>query len=257
MKQVKPARILKSVSHMTREHTPEIMTGIGLAGMILTTVMAVRATPKALKLLSEKKQELGSDSLSTKDTVKTAWKCYIPAVLVGTASAACIVGGSSVNLRRNAALATAYTLSETALSEYQQKVIETIGEKKEEEIHDSIAKDKLAANPLSGIDIYDTGNGKSLCFDPFTGRPFYSDFEFLRQCVNDLNRQMISEYCVSLNDYYNAINLKPIDPKIGDSLGWNTDKGYIELRLSSQLTDDNRPCMVVGFKYGPIYNYNQ
>lgn len=257
MKNVNLAKIFKSISNMAREHTAEILTGIGLAGMITTTIMAVRATPKAILLLEDKKKELGEDKLSAKDTVKATWKCYIPSALVGTASVACIIGGSSVNLRRNAALATAYTLSESALSEYQEKVIETVGEKKEEEIRDSIAKDKLAANPVSGMEIYDTGKGKSLCFDPLSGRPFLSDYDYLRKCVNDLNRQMRDEYCISLNEYYSAINLKPVDEKVGDALGWNIDKGYIELALSSQITDDNRPCMVVGFKYGPVYRYDR
>ena len=36
-----------------KKHSPEILTGIGIAGMITTTVMAVRATPKALILIEE------------------------------------------------------------------------------------------------------------------------------------------------------------------------------------------------------------
>ncbi len=64
-----------------------------------------------------------------KDIIKTAWPCYIPAA-VGAISVFCLIGASSTNLRRNAALATAYTLSESTLKEYQEKVVETIGEKR-------------------------------------------------------------------------------------------------------------------------------
>ena len=114
---------------------PAVASGkasFGIAGMITTTVLAVRSTPKALKLIEEKKKEEGVDKLTPAETVKTAWKCYIPAMVLGATSVGCLVGASRVSLRRNAALATAYKLSETALTEYREQVVETIGEKKEQ-----------------------------------------------------------------------------------------------------------------------------
>lgn len=99
------ASIAKSVRTAMKKHSPEILTGIGIAGMITTTVMAVKATPKALILLEEKKDELDTDRLEPKDIIKTAWPCYIPAAVVGSISVFCLIGASSTNLRRNAALA--------------------------------------------------------------------------------------------------------------------------------------------------------
>ena len=55
------ASIAKGVRTAMKKHSPEILTGIGIAGMITTTVMAVKATPKALILLEEKKDELYTD----------------------------------------------------------------------------------------------------------------------------------------------------------------------------------------------------
>lgn len=106
-----------------KKHSPEILTGIGIAGMITTTVMAVRATPKALILIEERKEEIGVNQLEAVDLIKTTWMCYVPAALTGTLSIACLIGASSVNVRRNAALATAYTLSESALKDYQENLI--------------------------------------------------------------------------------------------------------------------------------------
>ena len=109
------SNMVKSVGATMKKHSPEILTGIGVAGMIATTVMAVKATPKAILLINEKEVELKVEKLTLAETVKTTWKCYIPAAITGVSSIACIIGASSVNARRNAALATAYTLSETAL----------------------------------------------------------------------------------------------------------------------------------------------
>ena len=114
--------------------------------MITNTVVALKATPKALELINEKKQEYDVDKLKALDVVKTTWKCYVPATVTGSLSIACLIGASSVNFRRNAALATAYRLSETALSEYREKVVETIGEKKEQNIRESVAKEQIKKN---------------------------------------------------------------------------------------------------------------
>jgi len=113
-----------------KKHSPEILTGIGIAGMIAPPVPAVRATPKALQLIDTREIK-ENRRLSNKEIVATTWKCYVPAAVTGVLSTACLVGASSANLRRNTALATAYSISETALKEYKEKAVEVVGEKKE------------------------------------------------------------------------------------------------------------------------------
>ena len=103
-------KFFKNTQAKLSQYSPEILTGIGIAGMVTTTVLAVKATPKALQLIEAKKAEVGlqpDTPLSTKEVVKATWKCYIPAATTGVLSATCIIGASRVNLRRNAALATA------------------------------------------------------------------------------------------------------------------------------------------------------
>lgn len=92
-------KICRSVKTATVKHSPEILTGVGIAGMVTTTVMAVRATPKAIQLLDEEKRRQHENKLEPMDVVKTAWKCYIPAAVTGTVSVACLIGASSVNAR--------------------------------------------------------------------------------------------------------------------------------------------------------------
>ena len=91
---------LRNLQNAAKKHSPEILTGIGIAGMITTTIMAVRATPKALILIDEKKEELEAEKLPPKELILTTWKCYIPATTIGTVSVLCLISASSVNLRR-------------------------------------------------------------------------------------------------------------------------------------------------------------
>lgn len=254
--------IFTDLGKAARKHSPEILTGIGIAGMLSTTVLAVRATPKALMLIEEKKREkkfAGEQPELTKvEIVKNAWKPYIPAAVTGVASVACLVGASSVNARRNAALAAAYALSETTLADYKEKVVETLGEKKAQEVKDAIAKDQVEKNPPSKSTVIATDKGETLCYDPISGRYFKSDIEYIRRAVNNLNERLLFDTHISLNEYYDEIGLEEIFP-MGEDLGWTVDpdsasKGLIELDFSSQLAEGT-PCLVVGFSNTPRYDY--
>ena len=247
------AKSFLSLKTAIKKHSPEILTGIGIAAMITTTVMAVRATPKALILIEERKEEIGAEKLEAMDMVKTTWACYIPAAITGTLSVACLIGASSVNARRNAALATAYTLSESALKDYQGKVIEMFGEKKNEAVKDAVAKDKVEKNPVVTREVIITEKGNTLCYDAISGRYFKSDIEKIKKAECELNRQMLDDMYVSLNDFYYEIGLDSV--KLGDELGWNVDSGYIDLSFSSQLASDGTPCLVIDYSVAPRYDY--
>lgn len=122
---------IKAIRGFIVKNAPQILTGIGISGMIGSTVLAVKATPKALELLNDKREELNTDTLTFKETIATAWKPYIPAGTLCITSVACIISATTISTKRQTALATAYTLSERAFLTYKDKVIETIGEKKE------------------------------------------------------------------------------------------------------------------------------
>ena len=249
----------KNAKVMVSKRSPEILTGLGIAGMITTTVLAVKATPKALDLIARAEDEKfdngHGDKLTVSEKMKVAWKPYIPAAITGVASISCIIGASSVHAKRNAAIAAAYNLSQTALTEYKEKVVETIGEKKEQAIKDKIAKDKIKKDPVSKSEVIVTGKGNTLCYDAFNSRYFYSDIDQIKRAINELNRIMLNQMYVSLNDFYDELNLKHSGN--GDELGWKLDDGFIEVDFSSQLSDDGRPCLVIEYMVAPRYDYSK
>lgn len=245
---------IKSAERVLTKYSPGILTGIGIAGMIGATFMAVKATPKALYLIETKKEETEVEELTPVETVKTCWRCYIPATLTTVLSAVCLIGASTVSAKRNAALATAYSISEAALREYQEKVVEVIGEKKEKAVRDAVAKDQIERDPVtkSEVVIIDS-NSNTLCYEPLSGRYFKSTIDKIKKAEIKLDRQMIQEMYVSLNDFYWEIGLDGTD--LGDQMGWNISKGYMDLSFSSQLADDGTPCAVIVYGIPPVYDY--
>ena len=255
------ARLFKSVQTTMTKYSPEILTGIGIAGMITSTVLAVKATPKALQLIEEQEAELAREygdevSLTPMETVKATWKCYIPAAVTCVSSVACLIGANTVHARRGAALATAYKLSEAALVEYKDKVIETIGEKKEQVVREKIAEDKIKENPVQTNTIVVTGKGKSLCFEPLSSRYFYGDIEAIRRAMNKLNEELLHSICgyVSVSDFYDEIGLPHTE--MSDMFGWNTDE-LIDLDITSHVTVDDEPALVIGHHHRPKYDYDK
>lgn len=257
--------LVANVSHGIVKHSPAILTGLGIAGGVTTVVLAVRATPKAMYLLDQAREakrimplpedaEIEDDvTLTVGETVKAAWKCYIPAAVSGAVSIGCIIAGQTVNSKRNAAIAAAYGVAETALTEYQTKVIEKIGTKKETEIRDAIAQDHVKENPVSKNDIIITGKGEMLCYDDVGGRYFESDVESIRKVINDLNAEMIQENYISLNDFYYAIGLS--STSLGNDMGWNISDGLIDVVFSGSISDDGRPCIVISYRVMPRFDF--
>lgn len=247
-------QFLKSCQTSVVKHTPEILTGFGIAGMFTTTILAVKATPKALQNIELLKDELGTDELTTKEVVQATWKCYIPAASTCLFSMTCLIGANSVHARRNAAFATAYKLSETAYTEYRDKVVETIGEKKEKVVREKIAQDKVEKDPPAQIIV--TEKGHTLCLDPISGRYFYSDLDKIRNAAARINQQLWNSPfgTVSLNDFYNEIGLSSND--LGYSLGWSVRKeDKVIIDFYSTIIDD-RPCIVLDYKVKPKYDYD-
>lgn len=246
------SKLFKGAQQALNKHSPEILTGLGIAGMITTTVLAVKATPKALRLIEAR----GEEKLTPIETVKTTWKCYVPAAATGAVSIACLIGANSVSAQRMAALTAAYKISETALTEYREKVVETIGEKKEQLVRDAVAKDKVEKNPVSRNEVIITDTGSTLCYDAYSGRYFKSDKDKIMKAINEINSQMLEDGYVSLNSFYYEIDLP--ETKIGDNVGWRYDRDkFVKLCTSAQLTDDGKPCMVVDFLVAPHYHFDE
>ena len=119
--------LANSAKQTASKYSPQILLGVGIAGMITSTILAVKATPKAIQIIEQKKKEENVEKLNATETVKATWKCYIPAVVTGVSATVCLIGSNSVSSKRAAAIAAAYEISKTTLNEYKDKVVETEG----------------------------------------------------------------------------------------------------------------------------------
>ncbi len=250
--------VLKTVGRGIERESPTILIGLGIAGIATTVILAVRATPKALYLLEEEEARRYADEskrepLTKLDIVKLTWKCYVPAALVGVGTAACFIGAHSINLRRNAVLAGLYTVSETALREYQEKVIEVIGQNKENKIREAIIDDKLKENPASKNEIFVTGKGKVLFYDSWSGRYFESEMETVRKIQNDLNQRLLTgqEAYLPLNSFYYDLGIGGINA--GEDIGWSFDNGMLDIKFTTKIADNGIPCIVIEYQIQPKF----
>lgn len=269
-------KIFKVAKTFVTNHSPEILTGIGITGMCTATVLAVTATPKALKKIEEKKHEIYDEmdacdipsnalpedvTLTKAEIVKATWKCYVPAAVTTGVSIACLVGASKVNLKRNAALATAYNLSQTALTEYKKVIEETVDEEKVKEIKEKVAQETVNKKPvdeqrMANKEIIMADGEKFRCYDMTEGRYFWSDKESIREAVNNINAKLLSYDYVSLNEFYDELDLR--NTGLGEKVGWNMGRdGQIRVHFSSVLDDKGRPCLAIEYNVEPRYDYTK
>jgi len=241
--------IARNLGDVISQNSPTILTGLSVGGLLTTTILAVRATPKAMTILDN--HDLLIEDMTKRTIVGLTWKCYIPAMATGLATIACIIGANHISLRRNAALASLYGLTEAAFKEYQAKVVETIGRSKELKVRDDIAEDQVKRNPVGTNEVIFTGKGDVLCYDSLSGRYFKSDIEQIRRSVNTLNRELLTDMFLTLNDLYYALGLS--GTKLGDEMGWDIDKGLLEINFSAQVTENFDPCLVLNYDLTPRF----
>lgn len=256
MRQKAIGGLLKSAGNWAKRNSPNILVGVGISAMLATVITAVKATPKAVELIKETEEEKG-EKLTPKEVIKTTWKLYILPTATFAAGTACIIGSSVENTKRNAALATACSLSETALKTYQEKVIETLGEEKEKEIRNEAQKEIIENQKQTATNVYILSDAPVMCVDPL-GRRFVAEINDIKAAVNTVNDQMNKEGYASVNDFYSALDLSWTD--MGSDLGWNRDWGLIELRYPRYEPDPdnkNRPMLIVSFNIKPNYDFDK
>ena len=240
----------KYLGVIVSKNSPTILTAVSVSGVITTVAVTIENTEDALFILKAFKKE-NKEILTPLDVFKLTWRCYISTALVAFTTIGCIIGANTISLRRNAALAGLYTITETAFKEYKYKVVETLGKNKELKIRDEISADTLKKNPTKTKEIFFTGKGEVLCYDTLSGRYFKSDIEQIRQKVNEINRELMSSMFMPLNDLYYILGLS--STKLGDDLGWDIENGLLEMSFSSQLTDTGEPCLVLNYNVSPRF----
>lgn len=245
---------------LLNENSTTILTGVGIVGTVTTAVLAGRASFKAAEIIANEestfvKEDINSPDkfLSKTEKVKMVWPHYIPPVAMGAATITSIVMAHRISSKRIAALAVASTLSERALQEYKAKVVEKLGERQETAVREEIAQDSVTKNPPSGQVII-AGSGDVLCYDSLTGRYFNSTIEQIKAAENKVNYEIIHFDSCSLSTFYDEIGLRPTD--YSDMVGWNVSN-RMEVKFTTTMSEDNRPCLVIEFSKMPSMDYNK
>lgn len=254
-------RIIAQTIKLLSDNAPTILTAMGVTGTVATAYLTGRASVKAHEIISEYEEQIKEGQranlipdFSLKEKIQVTWKEFIPAVGVGALTVTCIIGVNRIGMRRTAALAAAYSLTEKAFDEYKDKVKERMGESKEQRLRDDIAQDQVDRKPLSKNEIILTGNGDVLCYDSITGRYFLSQMETLRRAMNDVNHQVLTQGYATLYNFFELVNLS--STPYSHEVGWNMDE-LMDIKFSAVLAEDGRPCMSINYSIFPIRKYHE
>lgn len=245
-------QVAKTVGTMLKKNSPVILTGTAMAGLLSTTVLAVKATPKALDRIADASIDENGNviELSKWEKFKVAALEYVPTAISFVGTGACIIGAQTINGHRLAAMSALYSMSETALKDYKEEVLKTVGAKKEENIRDSINTKKVQKNPPEEKEVIITGKGEVLCYETITGRYFKSNADEIHRAENELVRQMnLGDRRISTNDWYYALGLD--GTKLGDEMGW-TIETPLEVKFTSSLASDGTPVLCVDYVHDPF-----
>lgn len=238
---------IRRTNKYTHRHSPLIMTAIGVAGVATTAYLTAVASFKAARAIDadEEKMGISDDPLQRfREQAAITWKFYIPAASTAVVTVGAIAYANRLGSKRTAAAVSAYAVTERAFAQYRDKVVEQIGNHKEQVIRDDIARDEVAKKKPDTVIL--AGSGEALCCELHTGRYFMCSMESLRKAQNDVNARIMHELYISLDEFYYIIGLNPTATS-GD-LGWDSDR-LMDLEFSSVLTEEGRPCLAFNYNY--------
>lgn len=243
-----------------RRNSSTILTCVGAFGVVATTVMAVKATPKALTLIEKAEEEKGEE-LTKWETVKIAGPTYIPTIITGAATIACIFGSNLISKHQQAALVSAYALLDSQYKEYRDKVDELYGEEAGKNVRAEIVKDKYTGDEVLLDD------GTELFYDFFSGRYFESTKEKVLRAEYETNRSLYVNYSVGVNEFYEALGLEPM-PEF-ESVGWSCGQieemywhNWIEFDHEETILDEDSDgneglvCTIIHMPLPPYIDYD-
>lgn len=238
-----------NVGKHLKRNSPTIFTALSICGVVATAYLASKASFKAVDVINKEQEHLDSfeksHPLDLKEKTKLVWKNYIPPVVSGAVTIGCILGANKSNSNKTAAAVAAYSLTENLFGEYRKKVVDELGERKEEQIRDAIAQEHVSKIPSREV-VVTAVSGHVLCCELYTGRYFRSDMETLRKAQNDLNKLVNEQIYVSLDEFYDLVGLQPTSNS--DQLGWNSDR-LMELNFSTVIGQSGEPCLAFEYNY--------
>lgn len=256
-------KLTKTCAKFLRKHGGTILAVAASVGVVATAIETGRATTKAKHLLevdealrkyNEDEQGVVEEPPTKKQIVLMCWKAYVPAVILGGGTIACILGSNALNKKQIASLTAAYMALGKTYQTYRQKVIENIGMEKEAEIQEQISKEKLP-------EIRDKmTEEKLLCYEPISKRYFHATEAELLTAFYEANRDFNANGYIALNDVYGYLNLDFIPELHGR--GWSIDymsemwdNCWIDFSYAKQQTDDGLEVYYVTAFEEPIEDY--
>ncbi len=247
-------------------NAPVLLTAFGAAGVVGTAVLTAKATFHASDLIREAAlQEYEEGEMVTSEELrqtftnvekaKIVWPLYITPAVSGSLSVAAIVMSHRISSKRAAMLAAAYALNEKRIEEYQDKIKEKFGVKKEKEARDELQQEAVTR-------LFEGGNANDIFFNPlagkvlimeaYTGRPFWSKVEDIKAAANEVNVEIANENSVRISEFYDRIGLD--HTSLSDSFGWNTHE-RLELDWTTTTSPDGSMAVhVFDYVNPPIMN---
>ena len=247
------AKISKRVGRQLYRSSPTILTVVASVGVIVTTITAVRATPKAVKLLKEAELEKG-ENLTKVEIIRVAGPSYIPSALLGISTIVCIFGANALNQKKQASLMSAYVMLNESYKQYRKSAKIVYGEDADDKIHVEMAKDAMVATYDWGYQVYnmdmDLESERLLFYDLSSKKYFRTTMAAVLNAQYHVNRNLAIRGDCSLNEYLSFLGVEGIDG--GDDLGWDIsymveemDCYWLDFDNYKSTLEDGLECIMI------------
>ena len=203
---------MNKIQYYLKKNSPLIMTIVASGGVIVTTILAVKATPKAIKIMEEKKNKKGKE-LTIFEKVKYGIEPYKYCIISGLSTIACIGSIQYLNHKKQVSLISAYTLLENSYNQYRDNIKKLCSE----DVDFMARQEIIRAKYDPELEVPE--NDEELLFFDYQGmRFFWSSFHNVIRAEHQLLDVLVSRGYACLNEYYDYLGIPRLD--YGYQIGW-------------------------------------
>lgn len=242
--------LIPKTKMFVKRNASTILTFIAASGVVVTTISAIKAAPKATRLLEEAEAEKGEE-LTLIEKVEVAGPTYIPTIVAGTSTIACIFGANILNKRHQAAMASAYALLDNTYKQYRAKVAELVDEEVVNDIRNAVMQEEYDESE------FENDEKQDLFFDFVSMRYFNSTLKEVMEAEVELDKMLKNNKYVFLNDFYELVGAEPVD--YGDEVGWSIydEPGFVQCSdiifdYDKTELEDGMECYILIMMNDPI-----
>lgn len=228
-----------SLKNFILKNNTTIMTGLAVTGVVSSVIMAIDCGSKCNELINKEEQRL-KRKINKKEQIQLCWKYMIPTGIMSASTIGCIIYSANVSNKKTAAVASLYSASQKTNDMMMNEIKKKLSPDEIKAMKKKVYSKQATNVPICNENFPDG----DLIYDVMSDRYFRSTKNEIDAIVNNINKNVLQDMFVPLNDFHDMLGLDVLPN--GNDVGWTVDN-FLEVDYTAIISEQNTAAIVIDY----------